>query len=121
MLPPHQNFIKCSTYQNKLKVNYLSLMPIGVQSVCCIYLSTSASSVNLEYRFISHIEQISGQDKSSTCTPITPKPNSIFLKPTSIHGQEIDITREYSQSIINSRVSGSTHPIPPIHTQRELS
>ncbi|CAL9175023.1 unnamed protein product [Musa acuminata subsp. burmannicoides] len=58
---------------------------------------------------------ISGQDKSSqnTRTPMTPKPNSPpILKPTSVHTREIGASREYSQSLVYYRVSGSVHSSP---------
>ncbi|CAL9158676.1 unnamed protein product [Musa hybrid cultivar] len=50
---------------------------------------------------------ISGQDKSSqnTRTPMTPKPNSV-------HTREIGASREYSQSLVYYRVSGSVHSSP---------
>ncbi|CAL9043476.1 unnamed protein product [Musa banksii] len=68
---------------------------------------------------------ISGQDKSSqnTRTPMTPKPNSPpILKPTSVHTREIGASRDYSQSLVYYRVSGSVHssPIYPEATSNGL-
>lgn len=44
---------------------------------------------------------------------MTPKPNSPpILKPTSVHTREIGASREYSQSLVYYRVSGSVHSSP---------
>lgn len=61
-----------------------------------------------------YIEQISGQDRSSSGTPLTVKQNSApYLKLASVRGQEIDVSQKPSQSMIYYRVSSSTYPISP--------